>query len=207
MTEPNSLQTIIQNLGIWGHPVIWAILFAESGLLIGFFLPGDTLLISAGIMASPKVGVLNLGILLVGSVIAAIAGDNVGYLTGNRFGRKLFTRESSWFFDPDHLVKAQAFYDKHGKLTIILARFVPVIRTFAPIVAGIGRMNYKIFVTYNIIGGILWTVGMTLLGYFLGKSISDIDKYLIPVMLAAMSVTILPSIWHIIKEQRKFKNK
>jgi membrane-associated protein len=205
MTEPNQLQETIKQLGIWAHPAIWGILFAESGLLVGFFLPGDTLLFAAGFLASQ--GILNLGILLVGSAIAAIVGDNVGYFTGNRFGRKLFTKESSWFFDPEHLVKAQEFYDKHGKLTIILARFVPIIRTFAPIVAGIGRMNYPIFVTYNIVGGLLWTIGVTLLGYFFGQLIPDIDKIILPVIVGVMVITLLPSIFHIIKEQRKFKNK
>jgi membrane-associated protein len=205
MTEPNHLQETIKQLGIWAHPAIWGILFAESGLLVGFFLPGDTLLFAAGFLASQ--GILNIGILLVGSAIAAIAGDNVGYFTGNRFGRKLFTKESSWFFDPEHLVKAQEFYDKHGKLTIILARFVPIIRTFAPIVAGIGRMNYPIFVTYNIVGGLLWTIGVTLLGYFFGQLIPDIDKIILPVIVGVMVITLLPSIFHIIKERSKFKNK
>ncbi len=205
MTEPNHLQETIKYLGIWAHPAIWGILFAESGLLVGFFLPGDTLLFAAGFLASQ--GILNLGILLVGSAIAAIVGDNVGYFTGNRFGRKLFTKESSWFFDPEHLVKAQEFYDKHGKLTIILARFVPIIRTFAPIVAGIGRMNYPIFVTYNIVGGLFWTIGITLLGYFFGQLIPDIDKIILPVILGVMLITLLPSVWHVIKERRKFKNK
>jgi membrane-associated protein len=205
MTEPNQLQETIKQLGIWAHPAIWGILFAESGLLVGFFLPGDTLLFAAGFLASQ--GILNIGILLVGSAIAAIVGDNVGYFTGNRFGRKLFTKESSWFFDPEHLVKAQEFYDKHGKLTIILARFVPIIRTFAPIVAGIGRMNYPIFVTYNIVGGLLWTIGVTLLGYFFGQLIPDIDKIILPVIVGVMVITLLPSIFHIIKERSKFKNK
>jgi membrane-associated protein len=205
MTEPNHLQETIKQLGIWAHPAIWGILFAESGLLVGFFLPGDTLLFAAGFLASQ--GILNIGVLLVGSAIAAIVGDNVGYFTGNRFGRKLFTKESSWFFDPEHLVKAQEFYDKHGKLTIILARFVPIIRTFAPIVAGIGRMNYPIFVTYNIVGGLLWTIGVTLLGYFFGQLIPDIDKIILPVIVGVMVITLLPSIFHIIKERSKFKNK
>jgi membrane-associated protein len=205
MTEPNQLQETIKQLGIWSHPAIWAILFAESGLLVGFFLPGDTLLFAAGFLASQ--GILNLGVLLVGSAIAAIVGDNVGYFTGNRFGRKLFTQESSWFFDPEHLIKAQEFYDNHGKFTIILARFVPIIRTFAPIVAGIGRMNYPIFLTYNIVGGLLWTVGITLLGYFFGQLIPDIDKIILPVIVGVMVITLLPSIWHIIQEKRKFKNK
>jgi membrane-associated protein len=205
MTEPNYLQDTIKQLGIWAHPAIWGIIFAESGLLVGFFLPGDTLLFAAGFLASQ--GILNLGILLVGSIIAAILGDNVGYFTGSRFGRKLFTKESSWFFDPEHLVKAQEFYDQHGKSTIILARFVPIIRTFAPIIAGIGHMNYPIFVTYNIVGGLLWTIGITLLGYFFGQLIPDIDKIILPVILGVMAITLLPSIWHLIQERRKFKNK
>jgi membrane-associated protein len=205
MSDPNQLQDTIKYLGVWAHPAIWSILFAESGLLIGFFLPGDTLLFAAGFLASQ--GILNLGILLVGSVIAAILGDNVGYFTGSRFGRKLFTKESSWLFDPDHLLKAQAFYEKNGKITIILARFLPVIRTFAPIVAGIGHMDYPIFLTYNIVGGLLWTIGLTLLGYFFGQLIPDIDQILLPVILGVMAITILPSIFHIIKERWKFKPK
>ena len=147
-----------------GYLALFAIVFAESGLFFGFFLPGDSLLFTAGILAAT--GFFDLKIVLLGVAICAIAGDQVGYWTGANFGKKLFNKPGSFFFDPKHIEEAQGFYEKHGKKTIVLARFVPAIRTFAPIVAGIGGMDYKTFVTYNIAGGILWTLIFVLGGYF-----------------------------------------
>lgn len=203
-----TLQSLIQTVGYLG---VWAIVFAESGLLIGFFLPGDSLLFIAGFLASvPKspfasLGIIpNIAVLIMGCFIAAVLGDNVGYGTGHRFGRRLFHRKESRFFHRDNLVRAQKFYEKHGKKTIILARFLPIVRTFAPIVAGIGAMNYRVFFIYNLVGGALWTVGLTILGYFLGKSIpaKEMEKNLIFIVLTIILLSLLPSGWHFYQERR-----
>lgn len=198
------LQEIIKNLGYFG---VWAIVFAESGLLVGFFLPGDSLLFTAGFIASQ--GHLHIFVLIFGSFVCAVLGDNVGYATGYRFGRKLFQKEDNWFFHKKNLIKTQSFYDKHGKKTLVLARFMPVVRTFAPIVAGISAMHYRTFMSYNLIGGLLWTLGITLLGYFLGKVIpaEQIDKYLLPIIGAIIIISIIPSIVHLIQDNRSSHNK
>jgi membrane-associated protein len=157
-----------------GILLLGAIVFAESGLLIGFFLPGDSLLFIAGFLSSSAAaGVsdvrLSLPLVILVSTGMAIIGDQVGYIIGNRAGPALFNRPKSRLFDPAHVVKAQSFFDKYGARTIILARFIPIVRTFAPVVAGVGNMHYRTFVRYNIIGGILWGTGLPLLGYFLGQ--------------------------------------
>lgn len=197
------LPALIKSLGYFG---VWAIIFAESGLLIGFFLPGDSLLVTAGFLASQ--GWLNIYVLIFGAFVCAVLGDNVGYYTGHKFGRKLFNKEESWFFHKKNLVKTQSFYDQHGKKALVLARFMPIVRTFAPIVAGIGSMHYRTFMSYNLIGGLFWTVGITLLGYFLGKVIpaEQIDNYLLPIILGIIVLSVLPSIIHLIKENRADKH-
>lgn len=197
------LPALIKSLGYFG---VWAIIFAESGLLIGFFLPGDSLLVTAGFIASQ--GLLNIYVLIFGAFVCAVLGDNVGYYTGHKFGRKLFNKEESWFFHKKNLVKTQSFYDQHGKKALVLARFMPIVRTFAPIVAGIGSMHYRTFMSYNLIGGLFWTVGITLLGYFLGKVIpaEQIDNYLLPIILGIIVLSVLPSIIHLIKENRADKH-
>ena len=178
---------IIKVLGVIG---VIAIVFAETGLFFGFFFPGDSLLFTAGIFASQ--GFLDIRVLLFGCIIAAILGDTVGYWTGKKYGRKLFEKEDSFFFKKKYLHDAEAFYEKHGKTTIIIARFVPIVRTFAPIVAGIGQMRYKIFLSYNIIGGLFWTTGMLLVGYFLGGMIPNPDKYILPIAFVIIIVSFLP---------------
>lgn len=148
------LQQTIEYLGFWGGLfVIWGIIFAESGLLVGFFLPGDSLLFVTGFLAS--LGKLDLNLLMFGSFVCAVLGDNVGYATGSRFGRRLISKEDSWLFHKKHLVTAEQFYKKYGGRAIILARFTPIIRIFAPIVAGIGAMHYRTFLLYNVVGGLL----------------------------------------------------
>lgn len=181
---------------------LFAIIFAETGLLIGFFLPGDSLLFTAGILSSQ--GYLNIFLLIPILFVAAVVGDSVGYTFGHRVGRRLFERKQSLLFRKDHLMKAEKFYEKHGGKTIILARFMPVIRTFAPIVAGISRMEYKTFLTYNIIGAVIWAIGIPLLGYFLGKVIPDIDKYLLPVIALIIVASVAPPMYELLKtkEQR-----
>ncbi len=203
--DAEQLRHLIGTLGFWGgHLAIWAVVFAESGLFVGFFLPGDSLLFTAGFLASQSL--LNIQLLVLGAFIGAVVGDNVGYVTGHKFGRRLFCREDTWFFHKKHLVTAQTFYDKHGKKTIILARFMPIVRTFAPIVAGIGAMKYRTFVLYNVVGGLIWTFGVTLLGYSLGKFIPDVDKYLLPIILVIVVVSIFPSIFHLYQERRSRKH-
>ncbi len=186
------LSEFIINVGYIG---IFLIIFAESGLLIGFFLPGDTLLFSAGLLASQNI--LSLPILLVICFVAAVLGDNVGYAFGHSIGRKLFEREDSWFFHRKNLIAAENYYQKHGAKTIVLARFIPIIRTFAPIIAGIAKMNYPKFIRYNLIGALLWAIGLTVAGYFLGKLIPDLDKYLLPIIAVIFIASILPGIWHL----------
>ncbi|MBN3939279.1 MAG: VTT domain-containing protein [Nostoc sp.] len=197
------LPQLIKSLGYFG---VWAIVFAESGLLIGFFLPGDSLLFTAGFVASQNL--LNIWVLIIGAFICAVLGDNVGYVTGHKFGRRLFNREDSWLFHKKHLVKTQNFYHQHGKKTIVLARFLPIVRTFAPIVAGIGAMHYRTFMSYNLIGGFLWTFGITLLGFFLGKSLpaEQVDKYLLPIIGLIIVISLVPSIIHLVQENRANKS-
>lgn len=195
-----NLETILPTIGYIG---ITAIVFAESGLLIGFFLPGDSLLFTAGFLASQ--GIFNITLLCTLTFIAAVTGDSVGYAFGKHIGPRLFTKEDSWLFHKKHLAKAQHFYEKYGVKTIILARFLPVVRTFAPIVAGIGNMHYRTFITYNIVGGLIWAVGVTLAGYFLGQLIPDVDKYLIPIILVIVFISVAPTAIHVLQEMKKSK--
>jgi membrane-associated protein len=200
------LRALIQT---FGYPLVWGIVFAESGLLVGFLLPGDSLLFVAGFLCSlPKTG-LDIRVMAFGCFAFAVLGDSVGYYTGKRFGRKLFEKQDSKFFKKKHLVAAEAFFEQQGKTAIILARFMPFIRTFAPIVAGIAAMRYQTFMKYNVVGGLLWGVGLTFLGYFLGKSIpaEQIDQYLIPITLAIMFISLAPSIFHILKARQSTNNR
>ena len=190
-----NLMEILPTIGYIG---ITAIVFAESGLLIGFFLPGDSLLFTAGFLASQ--GVFDIRLLAILCFIAAVVGDSVGYWFGHKVGRRLFQRKDSLLFHKDNLLKAEKFYEKHGKKTIVIARFMPMIRTFAPIVAGIGSMDYKSFVTYNIFGGLIWGVGLTLAGYFLGNAIPDVDKYLLPIIVGIILISVAPPAIHILKD-------
>lgn len=186
------LISLIKTAGYLG---LFGIVFAESGLLIGFFLPGDSLLFTAGFLASQ--GFLNIWYLVPLMFIGAVLGDNVGYAFGYKVGPMLFTKEESIFFHKDHLERARLFYEKYGKKAIVLARFMPGIRTFAPILAGVGKMEYRTFMTYNLVGGFLWGAGMPLLGYFLGNTIPGVDKYLLPIILLIIFLSILPSLIHI----------
>jgi membrane-associated protein len=177
------------------------VIFAESGLLIGFFLPGDSLLFTAGLLCSQDL--LNLPVVLVGCFLAAVAGDQVGYVFGSRVGPALFRRPDSRIFRQEYVDKARHYFERYGSRTIVLARFVPIVRTFAPIVAGVGSMPYRTFVTFNVLGGLLWAVGVTLLGYILGESIPDIDKYLLPVIGLIVVVSVLPIAIEILRSRRK----
>jgi membrane-associated protein len=194
------LKELITTVGYVG---LFLIVFAESGLLIGFFLPGDSLLFTAGFLASQQIDgkpIFSLPILLIVCFVAAVLGDSVGYTFGRRVGRRLFQREDSLLFHKKHVVRAQEFYEKHGPKTIVLARFIPIVRTFAPIVAGIGEMHYRKFVTYNIVGGFFWAIGVTVAGYFLGNVIPDVDKYLLPIILILVIVPGLPTVIHVLRD-------
>lgn len=190
------LAELIRTVGYLG---VFTIVFLESGMMVGFFFPGDSLLFTAGFLASQ--GLLDIGVLIIGCFFSAVAGDSVGYYLGKRFGRKLFQKEDSIWFHKDHLTRAQNFYDKHGGKTIILARFIPVIRAFAPVVAGVGLMRYKQFVMFNLVGGILWAIIIPYLGYYLGSSIPDVDKYLLPIVGLIIIASILPALHHAIVDE------
>lgn len=183
-----------------GYLGLFAIIFAESGLFIGFFLPGDSLLFTAGFLASQ--GYLDIALLVPLCFVAAALGDNFGYAFGCRVGPKIFKREDSFFFHKHHVERARSFYERHGKKAIVLARFVPFARTFAPILAGVGEMHYRTFVSYNLIGGFLWAVCLPLLGYFLGSVIPGVDRYLIPIVLVIIIFSILPGLYHVWKDRR-----
>jgi membrane-associated protein len=177
----------------WGGLLMLvAIVFAETGLMIGFFLPGDSLLVTAGIFAAA--GHLDVVGLLLWVTLAAVLGDQLGYYIGYRTGPRIFRREDSLLFKREHLMRAKAFYEKHGGKTIILARFIPVIRTFAPVVAGVGQMEYRRFVMFNVVGGVLWVWGMTLLGVWLGNAIPNIDEHIHKVIAVVVFLSILPAI-------------
>lgn len=192
----------VRALIVWGGYVgLIVIVFAETGLMAGFFLPGDSLLVTAGLFAAK--GDLDIWILNITLIIAAIVGDAVGYFIGHKAGQALYSRPNSRFFKREHLLKAKHFYDKHGGKTIILARFMPIIRTFAPTVAGAAEMSYRKFATYNVIGGVAWVSSMTLLGFFLGSAIPNIDKHIHLVIAVVVFLSILPGIIEFIKERRK----
>lgn len=191
---------IIQTLGVLG---VASVIFAESGLFFGFFLPGDSLLFTAGLLASK--GYLHLISLLIVTFLAAVLGDNVGYLFGKKVGPGLFKKEDSVIFKKSHLEKTQKFFDKHGKKALILARFMPIVRTFTPILAGVGNMEYKTFFAYNLIGGFVWTFGLILLGYFLGTLIPSIDTYLTPIILGIVVISFVPALLEFIKSKKNEK--
>ena len=197
------LQEFIATIGYIG---IFGIIFAESGLLLGFFLPGDSLLFTAGAIAgnTDLQQTLNIELsyptLAIGCFIAAVTGDSVGYWFGSRVGRQLFKREDSMFFKKKYLYQAEALYEKHGGKIIVIARFMPIVRTFAPIVAGIGTMHYRRFFSYNVFGGLLWAVGVTTLGYLLGEAA---EGYLLPLIAIIIIVSVLPPAIHVLRDYHK----
>lgn len=192
-----SPEELIRTFGTIG---LIAIIFAESGLLIGFFLPGDSLLFTAGLLASQ--GRLNLAVILVGCFLAAFIGDQVGYAFGKKVGPSIFKRPDSRFFKHENVERAEEFFENHGSKTIVLARFVPVVRTFAPILAGVSNMKYRTFVIFNFVGALLWAVGVTLLGYWLGETIPNIDKYLLPIIAGIIVLSVLP-VWFEYRRQKR----
>lgn len=196
--------TDVRALVQWGGYIgLTAIIFVETGLLIGFFLPGDSLLVTAGLLSSqPEFG-LNVYLLGLILTVAAIAGDQVGFLIGRATGPKIFTREDSLLFNKKHLYRAHDFYERHGGKTIVIARFVPIIRTFAPVVAGVAQMRYRDFVFFNVLGGVLWIWSMLFTGYFLGRYVPGIDRHIEKVILLVIFLSILPGIIHWRKESAR----
>ena len=202
------LRSLVEAGQLLAYVVVTAIIFAECGLLIGFFLPGDSLLFTAGFLASQKLpgtdqNFFNIWLLSGLCGIAAALGPAVGYWFGRAVGPRLFVREDSRFFKRRHLQTAHEFYERHGGKALLLARFMPIVRTFAPIVAGIGAMNYTRFVIYTLIGALIWAVGVTWAGYFLGSAIPDVDRYLLPIVALIIVASIAPSVIHLWRERQR----
>ena len=194
-------ESLLKSFGALG---LFLIIFAESGLFFGFFLPGDSLLFTAGLLSSQD-KLPALPILLVGCFVAAVAGDQVGYVFGRKVGPALFRRPDSRIFKQEYVEKSQEFFEKHGSKTIVMARFVPIVRTFAPIVAGVGRMKYRTFVTYNVIGGLLWAVGITTLGYVLGNRVPWVEENLELAIIGIVGLSFIPIAIEVIRSRREPK--
>jgi len=206
---------MLLKLGIWVYAGLFLIVFAETGLAVGFFLPGDSLLVVAGLFAAA--GKMNLWLLLVLLFVAAVVGDAVGYYSGKKVGPAIFNRPKSRFFNPEHLRKANSFYEKHGGKTIIIARFVPIVRTFAPIVAGAADMSYRQFAMYNVVGGFVWVTSMLFAGYFLGGLVEQfvrrvfgvegflLEDHIDKVVIVVVFLSILPIIIEFLKSRREKK--
>jgi membrane-associated protein len=184
-----------------GYVVLFVIVFTETGLLVGFFLPGDSLLITAGIVAAA--GGLNIWWLNIVLIVAAITGDSVGYAIGVRLGPRLFTRPQSLLFNPRHIERTRVFYARHGPKTIVIARFVPLVRTFAPVVAGVGQMEYRRFIFYNVAGAVGWVTSMTWAGYGLGRVIPNLGSYIHLVVAVVIVLSVIPIVIEILRERRR----
>jgi Uncharacterized membrane-associated protein len=202
------IDTLLELLGNYVYVGLFFVIFAETGLAVGFFLPGDSLLVVAGLFAAA--GKLNLWVMMITLFIAAVVGDAVGYYSGKKVGQAIFSRPKSRFFNPSHLRKAHAFYEKHGGKTIILARFVPIVRTFAPIVAGAADMRYRDFLLFNVFGGFLWVASMLCAGYFLGGVVErslgiKLEDHIDKVVIVVVFLSILPIIFEYLKSRREQK--
>jgi membrane-associated protein len=193
--------TLDQLIQWGGYFLLVGIVFTETGLLVGVFLPGDSLLITAGLLAG--MGSLNIWWLNALVIAAAILGDSTGYAIGVRLGPRIFTRPKSMLFNPKHVQRTQRFYEKYGAKTIVIARFVPIIRTFAPVLAGVGSMRYRRFLTYNVVGGIGWVVSMTLAGYLLGQTVPNISKHIHELVIVIIVLSVIPIAVEVYRERRK----
>lgn len=189
------LVSLIKTIGYLG---IFGIIFAESGLFLGFFLPGDSLLFTAGFLASQNF--LDIQLLIFLTFSGAVIGDSVGYWFGKKIGPTVFAKENSFLFHKDHIERSRIFFEQHGSKAIVLARFMPIIRTFTPILAGVGGMKYAAFLFFNIAGGAIWAVGIPLLGYYFGSIIPDPDRYIVPVILIIIFLSFLPPLIHFLKD-------
>ncbi|NTW14160.1 MAG: DedA family protein [Candidatus Moranbacteria bacterium] len=192
---------LIEVIKTAGYVGLFGIIFAETGLFLGFFLPGDSLIFVAGFLASQ--GVFSPILLAAILFVAAFTGNLVGYEFGRRVGPKLFSREDSLLFRKQHVEKTKRFYEKYGGKTVMIARFVPIVRTFAPILAGVAEMKYMAFLAYNLAGAILWTIGLVFLGYFLGARVPNIDRYLLPIVLVIVVISVLPAVWHLYQDRKE----
>jgi membrane-associated protein len=201
LTDPDKLRAFLTTVlsGWWSYAMLFAIVFAETGLLIGFFLPGDSLLFTVGVVAGA--GDLNIVSINLILIVAAIVGDAVGYTLGRNAGPRVFSRPDSKFFKQEHLLRTKAFYEKHGGKTIIYARFVPIVRTFAPFVAGVAQMPYSRFAAFNVFGGIGWVVLMTMSGYFLGN-VPLIRRHFEKVVIGIVLVSVLPIVVEYLRSRR-----
>lgn len=186
-----------------GYVGLTAIIFAETGLLVGFFLPGDSLLVTAGLLASQPSFGLNIVVIGVLTTIAAILGNTLGYAIGHYTGPRLFTRDDSLLFKKKHLFRAQAFYERHGGKTLVLARFMPIVRTFVPVVAGLGRMPLRAYTAYNVLGAVLWIWSMLAVGYFLGRTVPGVAAHIESVILVVIAVSLLPGILSWLRERNR----
>lgn len=194
------MESLIEAILSASYLGIFAIVFAETGLLVGFFLPGDSLLIAAGLLAAG--GKLNLGGIMAAVVAGAILGNTAGYFIGQRFGPAVFRNQNSRFFKPEYVVEAQKFFVKYGALAVILARFVPIVRTLVPTLAGVSRMPFGLYTLYNIIGALLWGVGLTALAYYLGQLIPDLDKYILLIVAVVLVVSVIPIVLKFLQARR-----
>ncbi len=195
--DPRKLLTDFGPIGLF------LIIFAESGLLVGFFLPGDSLLFTAGLLTSTHVIKQPLALMCGLAFVAAVLGDQVGYQIGKRIGPELFTRPKSKLFSPKHVVKAQEFFDKYGAKTIVMARFVPIVRTFTPVLAGVGAMKWRVFAIYNVVGGALWAIGVTLLGAALGKRFPWMEERIDILAVVIVGVSVLPMVIEVLRHRAK----
>ncbi len=189
------MEVLTEYILTFGYIALLATIYAESGLFFAFFLPGDSLLFTAGIFAAR--GDLNIVAICIGCFVAAILGNQTGYWFGAKVGKSLYNKPDSFLFRKEHIKKTQAFFDQYGSTAIVIARFAPVIRTFAPILAGVVAMDYKRFTLFNILGSVLWAILIPLLGYWLGNVIPDIDRYLLPILAVLIIGSLLPAIWHL----------
>jgi membrane-associated protein len=192
----------LDDLVRWGgYLALTAIVFTETGLLVGFFLPGDSLLITAGLVAAT--GQLNIWWLNGLLILAAVTGDSVGYAIGRRLGPRLFRRPKSLLFNPRHVERTRVFYARHGAKTIVIARFVPIVRTFAPVVAGVAQMEYRRFIFYNVAGGVGWVTSMTWAGYLLGQAVPNISDHIHIVVLVVIALSLIPIVLELVRERRR----
>ena len=205
------IETLLNWMGVYVYFGLFLIIFAETGLAIGFFLPGDSLLVVAGLMAKTFPEKLNIIYILIAFFAGSVIGDSTGYWTGRFMGRTLFNRENSWIFKPSRVEKAKKFFEKHGAKTVVLARFVPIVRTFAQIVIGASEMPYRKFLPYSILGGLLWIFSMTLAGYFLGSMVENalgikLEDHIEKVVIVVVALSLLPPLIEFIKHRKQVKN-
>lgn len=194
----DKLLPLLEAIGYFGF---FGMVFAESGVFFGVIFPGDTLLFASGILVAK--GYFSLSVIIIGAVLSAILGDAVGYYTGKKLGPRIFVKDESIFFKKSHIVRAQDFFSKHGKKTIVLARFVPVVRTFAPILAGVGGMRYRDFAVFNAIGAVVWCATLILLGYFLGTQVKNIDAYILPIVGGILVISLIPVIKQLLLHKKQ----